>query len=58
MRKDGGLICIQIPNLYGIEELRELHHQALAGIAALSRLKAIEYWRLATAEAAEHYGAG
>jgi hypothetical protein len=34
------------------------HHYALTGITALSRPQAIEYWQLATGEAAEHYGVG
>jgi hypothetical protein len=57
MRKDGAANYIRIPNQYGIEELMKLHHYALTGIAALLRQQAIEYWQLATGEAAEHDGA-
>jgi SAM-dependent methyltransferase len=56
--KPGGVIYIQIPNKYGIDQLMKDHHYALTGITALSRPQAIEYWQLATGEAAEHYGVG
>jgi 2-polyprenyl-3-methyl-5-hydroxy-6-metoxy-1,4-benzoquinol methylase len=58
MLRPGGLIYIQIPNKYGIDQLMKDHHYALTGITALSRPQAIEYWQLATGEAAEHYGVG
>jgi SAM-dependent methyltransferase len=58
MMKPGGVIYIQIPNKYGIDQLMNDHHYALTGITALSRPQAIEYWRLAAGEAAEHYGVG
>jgi hypothetical protein len=58
MMKSGGVIYIQIPNKYGIDQLMKDHHYALTGITALSRPQAIEYWQLATGEAAEHYGVG
>jgi SAM-dependent methyltransferase len=58
MTKPGGVIYIQIPNKYGIDQLMKDHHYALTGITALSRPQAIEYWQLATGEAAEHYGVG
>lgn len=58
MLKPGGVIYIQIPNKYGIDQLMSDHHYALTGITALSRPQAIEYWQLATGEAAEHYGVG
>jgi hypothetical protein len=54
MMKPGGAIYIQIPNKYGIDQLMKDHHYALTGITALSRPQAIEYWQLATGEAAEH----
>jgi len=58
MMKPCGVIYIQIPNKYGIDQLMRDHHYALTGITALSRAQAIEYWQLATKEAAEHYGVG
>src|SRR5579859_1563490 len=58
MLKPGGVIYIQIPNKYGLDQLISDHHYALTGITALSRPQAIEYWQLATGEAAEHYGVG
>src|SRR5882762_900253 len=58
MMKPGGVIYIQIPNKWGIDQLMKDHHYALTGITALSRPQAIEYWQLATGEAAEHYGVG
>jgi hypothetical protein len=57
MRKDGGFIYIQITSTES-KKLRELQNHKPTGIAALSRQQAIEYWQLATGEAAEHYGAG
>ena len=56
--KPGGVIYVQIPNKYGIDQLMQDHHYALTGITALSRPQAIEYWQLATGEPAEHYGVG
>lgn len=56
--KPRGVIYVQIPNRYGIDQLMSDHHYALTGITALSRLQAIEYWQLAAGEAAEHYGVG
>jgi 2-polyprenyl-3-methyl-5-hydroxy-6-metoxy-1,4-benzoquinol methylase len=58
MLKPGGVIYIQIPNKYGIDQLMKDHHYALTGITALSRPQAIEYWQLATGQAAEQYGVG
>jgi SAM-dependent methyltransferase len=58
MMKPGGAFYIQIPNKYGIDQLMIDHHYALTGITARSRPQAIEYWQLATGEAAEHYGVG
>ena len=58
MMKPGGVIYIQIPNKYGLDQLMSDHHYALPGITALSRPQAVEYWQLATGEAAEHYGVG
>jgi 2-polyprenyl-3-methyl-5-hydroxy-6-metoxy-1,4-benzoquinol methylase len=58
MMKPGGVIYIQIPNKYGLDQLMSDHHYALTGITALSRHQAIEYWQLATGAAAEHYGVG
>jgi 2-polyprenyl-3-methyl-5-hydroxy-6-metoxy-1,4-benzoquinol methylase len=58
MMKPGGVIYIQIPNKYGVDQLMKDHHYALTGLTALSRPQAIEYWQLATGEAAEHYGVG
>jgi 2-polyprenyl-3-methyl-5-hydroxy-6-metoxy-1,4-benzoquinol methylase len=58
MMKRGGVIYVQIPNKYGIDQLMKDHHYALTGITALSRAQAVEYWQLATGEAAEHYGVG
>jgi SAM-dependent methyltransferase len=58
MMKPGGVIYVQIPNKYGIDQLMRDHHYALTGITALSRPQAIEYWQLATGEAAENYGVG
>ena len=58
MMKPGSVIYVQIPNKYGIEQLMKDHHYALTGITALSRAQAIEYWQLATGEAAENYGVG
>jgi len=58
LMRPGGLIYVQIPNKYGVDQLLKDHHYALTGITALSRPQAVEYWRLATGEAAEHYGVG
>lgn len=58
MMKPRGVIYIQMPNKYGIDQLMQDHHYGLTGITALSRPQAIEYWQLATGEAAEHYGVG
>jgi SAM-dependent methyltransferase len=58
MLRPGGVIYIQIPNKYGIDQLMSDHHYALTGITALSRPQAIEYWQLATGEPAEHYSVG
>jgi 2-polyprenyl-3-methyl-5-hydroxy-6-metoxy-1,4-benzoquinol methylase len=58
MLRPGGVIYIQIPNKYGIDQLMSDHHYALTGITTLSRPQAIEYWRWATGEPAEHYSVG
>ena len=54
----GGNIFVQIPNKYGVDQLLKDHHYALTGITVLSRPQAIEYWQLATGEAAENYSVG
>jgi len=54
----GGIIFVQIPNKYGVDQLLKDHHYALTGITCLSRAQAIEYWQLATGEAAENYTVG
>lgn len=56
--RPGGMIYVQIPNKYGIDQLMSDHHYALVGLTALSRPQAIEYWQLATGEAAQHYSVG
>jgi hypothetical protein len=58
MMKPAGVIYIQIPNKYGIDQLMADHHYALTGITALSRPQAIEYWQLATGQPAQDYGVG
>ena len=58
MMKPSGVIYIQVPNKYGIDQLMQDHHYALTGITALSRPQAIEYFTLATGEGTEHYGVG
>jgi hypothetical protein len=58
MLRPGGVVYIQIPNKYGLDQLMSDHHYALTGITALSRPQAIEYWQFATGEPAEHYGVG
>lgn len=54
----GGIIFVQIPNKYGVDQLLKDHHYALTGITALSRAQAIEYWQLATGETADNYTVG
>jgi 2-polyprenyl-3-methyl-5-hydroxy-6-metoxy-1,4-benzoquinol methylase len=56
--RPGGVIYIQVPNKWGVQQLMADHHYALTGITALSRNQAIEYWKLATGEEARHYGVG
>ena len=58
MLNPGGMIYVQIPNKYGVDQLLKDHHYALTGITTLSRPQAIEYWQLATGERPEHYGVG
>ncbi len=58
MLRPKGVIYIQIPNKYGIDQLMSDHHYALTGITALSRAQAIEYFCLATGAPAEHYSVG
>ena len=58
MLRPKGVIYIQIPNKYGIDQLMSDHHYALTGITALSRVQAIEYFCLATGAPAEHYSVG
>ncbi|MGH9741314.1 MAG: class I SAM-dependent methyltransferase, partial [Candidatus Acidiferrum sp.] len=58
MLRPKGVIYIQIPNKYGIDQLMSDHHYALTGITALSRAQAIEYFCLATNAPAEHYSVG
>jgi 2-polyprenyl-3-methyl-5-hydroxy-6-metoxy-1,4-benzoquinol methylase len=54
----GGVIYVQIPNKWGIDQLLSDHHYGLTGITALSRRQAIEYWTHATREDPRHYGVG
>jgi 2-polyprenyl-3-methyl-5-hydroxy-6-metoxy-1,4-benzoquinol methylase len=58
MLRPGGVVFVQIPNKYGIDQLMSDHHYSLTGITALSRNQAIEYWRLATSEPPENYSVG
>jgi 2-polyprenyl-3-methyl-5-hydroxy-6-metoxy-1,4-benzoquinol methylase len=58
MLQPGGVVYIQIPNKYGIDQMMSDHHYGLTGLTVLSRPQAIEYWHLATGEPAEHYTVG
>lgn len=58
MLRRGGVIYVQIPNKYGIEQLMSDHHYALTGITALSRQQAIEYFCLASGAPASEYSVG
>jgi 2-polyprenyl-3-methyl-5-hydroxy-6-metoxy-1,4-benzoquinol methylase len=58
MLQPGGVVYIQIPNKYGIDQMMSDHHYGLTGLTVLSRPQAIEYWQLATGEPAEHYTVG
>ena len=58
MLRPGGVVFVQIPNKYGIDQMMSDHHYGLTGITTLSRNQAIEYWRLATSEPPEHYSVG
>jgi SAM-dependent methyltransferase len=56
--KPGGVVYVQIPNKYGVDQLMCDHHYGLTGLTALARPQAIEYWQAATGYAAEHYTVG
>jgi SAM-dependent methyltransferase len=58
MLRPKGVIYIQIPNKYGIDQLLSDHHYGLTGITALSRNQAIEYFCLATGAPVEAYCVG
>jgi 2-polyprenyl-3-methyl-5-hydroxy-6-metoxy-1,4-benzoquinol methylase len=58
MLRPNGVIYVQMPNKYGIDQLMSDHHYALTGISALSRAQAIEYFCLATGAPAVEYSVG
>ncbi len=58
MLRPRGVIYIQIPNKYGIDQLMSDHHYGLTGITALSRNQAVEYFCMAKGKTAEEYQVG
>ncbi len=57
LRKNG-VIYVVVGNKYSPDQLMADHHYAHAGMTILARPQAVEYFQLATASSAEHYGVG
>jgi SAM-dependent methyltransferase len=56
--RKGGLLLFKVPNKYSPEYILADHHFGLFGISLLSRLQALEYWRLAFGAPPERYIVG